>query len=131
MIVAFAGLFVLSALITLAVLGSGRSGAAGQAPVSSIEQIIDDFSVPGSEGSSARRSAETVSGADEILSVQDLILPMRVQGDSAEPYLLRPKLNRWRDEQVNRYWIPLEELALDLVRKENDRRIETLFEEIP
>jgi hypothetical protein len=56
---------------------------------------------------------------------------MRVQGDSGEPYLLRPKLDRWRDEQVNRYWIPLEELALDLVRKENDRRIEALFEEIP
>jgi hypothetical protein len=108
MIAVFAGLFLLSALITLAVLSSGRSGAAGEVPVSSIEQITGD-----------------------LLSVQDLILPMRVQEDSAEPYVLRPKLDRWRDEQVSRYWIPLEELALDLVRKENDRRIEALFEEIP
>lgn len=108
MIVVFSGLFILSALVTLAVLSSGRSAAAREVPVSSIEQIIDD-----------------------LLSVQDLILPMRVQEDRAEPYLLRPKLDRWQDEQVNRYWIPLEKLALDLVRKENDRRIEALFEEIP
>ncbi len=121
MIVVFAGLFVLSALITLAVLSSGGSGAAAEVPISSVEQIIDDF----------RRRAGTASGADDLLSVQDLILPMRVQGNSGEPYLLRPKLDRWRDEQVNRFWIPLEELALDLVRKENDRRIEALFEEIP
>jgi hypothetical protein len=131
MIVVFAGLFVLSALITLLVLSSGSSGAEGEIPISSVEQIIDDFSVPGSEDSSARRWVETASEADDLLSVQDLILPRRVQEDSAEPYLLRPKLDRWRDEQVNRYWIPLEELALDLIRKENDRRIETLFEEIP
>jgi len=131
MIVVFAGLFVLSALITLAVLSSGRNGVAGEIPVSSVEQIIDDFSVPGPEDSGARRWAETASGADDILSVQDLILPMRVQEHSAEPYLLRPKLDRWQDEQVNRYWIPMDELALDLIRKENDRRIETLFEEIP
>ncbi len=121
MIVVFAGLFVLSALITLAVLSSGGSGAAAEVPISSVEQIIDDF----------HRRAGTASGADDLLSVQDLILPMRVQGNSGEPYLLRPKLDRWRDEQVNRYWIPLEELAMDLVRKENDRRIEALFEEIP
>ncbi len=108
MIVVFSGLFILSALVTLAVLSSGRSAAAREVPVSSIEQIIDD-----------------------LLSVQDLILPMRVQEDRAELYLLRPKLDRWQDEQVNRYWIPLEKLALDLVRKENDRRIEALFEEIP
>lgn len=131
MIVVFTGLFVLSALITLIVLSSGRKGVARGAPVSSIEQIIDDFSVPRSDDSSIRRWAETASGAGDLLSVQDLILPMRVQKDSAEPYFLRPKLDRWRDEQVNRYWIPLEELALDLVRKENDRRIEKLFEEIP
>lgn len=121
MIVVFAGLFFLSALVTLAVLSSRRSGAAAEVPVSSVEQIIDDF----------RWWAGTASGADDLLSVQDLILPMHVQEDSAGPYFLRPKLDRWRDEQVNRYWIPLEELALDLVRKENDRRIETLFEEIP
>jgi len=108
MIVVFAGLFILSALLTLAVLSSGRSGAEREVPVSSIARNVDD-----------------------LLSVRDLILPVRVQEDRDEPYLLRPRLDRWRDEQVNRYWIPLEKLALDLVGEENDRRIEALFEEIP
>ena len=101
------------------------------APVSSIEQIVDEFSVPVSEDSGTRRSAGTTFGSEDLLSVQDLILPMPFQGDRTAQYFLRPKLDRWGDEQVNRYWIPLEELALDLVRKENDRRIEMLFEEIP
>jgi hypothetical protein len=131
MIIVFAGLFVLSVLVTIMILSSGRSGAAGQVPVSAIEQIVDEFSVPGPEDSGARPRAGTASGAEDLLSVQDLILPMPLQGYGAGPYFLRPKLDRWGDEQVNRYWIPLEELALDLVREENDRRIEMLFEEIP
>jgi hypothetical protein len=131
MVIVFPGLFVLSVLITITTLSSGRSAPAGQAPVSSIEQIIDDFSVPGSEESGTLRRIGMDFGSDEPLSVQDLILPVPLQGGRAAPYLLRPKLDRWGDEQVNRYWIPLDELALDLVRKENDRRIELLFEEIP
>jgi hypothetical protein len=131
MIIVFSGLFVLSVLVTIAILSPGRSGATGQIPVSSIEQIVDEFSVPVSEDSGTRRLEGTTSGSEDLLSVQDLILPIPLQGDGGAQYFLRPKLDRWGDEQVNRYWIPLEELALDLVRKENDRRIEMLFEEIP
>ena len=114
-IVVFAGLFVLSALITLAVLSSGSKIVE--------RKTTDDFSVP--------RPDDSNIPTGDLLNVQDLILPMRVEEGRVEPYFLRPKLERWREEQVNRYWIPLEELALDLVRKENDRRIDTLFEEIP
>jgi len=131
MIIVFAGLFVLSVLVTITILSSGRSGASRQVPVSSIEQIVDEFSAPGSEDPGTRRLAGTASGTEDLLSVQDLILPMSLQGHGVGQYFLRPKLERWGDEQVNRYWIPLEELALDLVRKENDRRIEMMFEEIP
>lgn len=131
MVIVFPGLFVLSVLFTITTLSFGRSAPAGQAPVSSIEQIIDDFSVPGSEGSGTPRRIGTDVGSDKPLSVQELILPVRIQANRAAPYYLRPKLDRWGAEQVNRYWIPLDELALDLVRKENDRRIELLFEEIP
>lgn len=125
-IAAFSALFVLSVLITLLVLLAGRNGVEeepeGQSvPVSSVEQVIDDFS---GRGAPAGQS----TGA---LSAQDFILPQAVKGDSPEPYLLRPRLERWREEQVDRYWIPLEDIARDLVRRENDRRIEELFEGIP
>ena len=131
----FSTLFVVSALITLIVLLSGRSStrvriqpAAEAVPVTAVEQIIDDFS--GGQGEMGPASASG-AGTEDILSVQDLVLPKGVQGDSDQPYLLRPRLDRWREEQVNRYWIPLEDIALDLVRRENDRRIEKLFEDIP
>ena len=70
-------------------------------------------------------------GAEDALSVQDFILPHNDKVDGSEPYLQRPRLERWREEQVGRYWIPLEDIAADLVRRENDRRIEGLFEDIP
>ncbi|MBN2552346.1 MAG: hypothetical protein JXB06_06230 [Spirochaetales bacterium] len=138
-IAVFSVLFVLSALITLAVLRSGADGAAveaapetgpvsGQAPGSTIEEIIDDFS---NTGGQARRAAGLDAGSGDALSVQDFILPQSVPEDTGEPYLLRPRLERWGEQQVGRYWIPLETIALDLVERENDRRIEELFEDIP
>ena len=129
-VAAFAGLFLVSVLITLIVLLSGRNGFEGepdeQPPLGSVEQLIDDFSQP---GSGARQLAGT--GGGRGLNVQDFILPQVVKGDSQEPILLRPRLMRWREEQVGRYWIPLEDIAADIVRRENDRRIEELFEDIP
>ena len=142
-IAVFSVLFVLSALITLAVLRSGADGAAaeaaqetrqesgqetGQAPVATIGEIIDDFS---SAGGQARQAAGSESVSGDALSVQDFILPQSVPEDTGEPYLLRPRLERWGEQQVGRYWIPLETIALDLVERDNDRRIEELFEDIP
>jgi hypothetical protein len=132
-IVAFSALFLVSALVTLIILLSGRSEVAPaqeerSAPISSVEQIIDDFS---GSGIQSRQTTGLGIGAEETLTVQDFMLPQNVKEDSPEHHLLRPKLERWREEQVGRYWIPLEDIALDLVRRENDRRIEKLFEEIP
>jgi len=131
-VAAFAGLFLVSVLVTLIVLLSGRNGLEGepdeQPPLTSVEQLIDDFSRP---ASGARQLAGAGTGGEHVLNVQDFILPQVVKGDSPEPILLRPRLKRWREEQVGRYWIPLEDIAADIVRRENDRRIEELFEDIP
>ena len=132
-IAAFSALFLLSALITLLILLSGRNQVdlepdLQEVPISSAEQIIGEFS---GSGAQARKPTGIGGGTEEALSVQDFILPRNVKGDSSEPYLLRPRLERWQEEQVNRYWIPLEDIASELVRRENDRRIEKLFEDIP
>ena len=130
---AFSALFVFSALITLLILLSGREKVdlvpeSEEGSKAAVEQIIGEFSASGAE---SQRSSSPGSGAEDTLSVQDFILPRNVKGDSSEPHLLRPRLERWREEQVNRYWVPLEDIASDLVRRENDRRIEELFEGIP
>jgi len=132
-IAAFSALFLLSALITLLILLSGRDKVdlepeAEEVPITSVEQIIGDFSGSGAE---SQQSIRLGSGVEDTLSVQDFILPRNVKGDSPEPHLLRAKLERWQEEQVNRYWIPLADIASDLIRRENDRRIEKLFEDIP
>jgi hypothetical protein len=129
----FAALFVISALITLLVLVSGGNAVEAEpeqenAALSSVEQVIEDFSRPAAQ---ARQSADTGPGGEDALRVQDFILPEKPGGDSSEPYLLRPPLERWGEQQVKRYWIPVEDIAADLVRRENDRRIEELFEDIP
>jgi hypothetical protein len=129
-VVLFSALFLLSVLITLVVL-SGRRPAVGSPaaetegePAPSVEQIIAEFTGTGSGPVAA-------TGSGGIVSVQDFVLPEVVQEDAGAPYLLRPRMNRWQQEQIQRYWIPLEEVALDIVVKENDRRIEKLFEDIP
>jgi hypothetical protein len=132
-IAAFSALFVVSALVTLLILLSGRRGIDAvaereNAPVTSVEQLLEDFS---GSGAPAGQAAGMRLSAVEAPSVQDFILPQDVKGDSPEPHLLRPRLERWGEEQVGRYWIPLEDIALDLLRRENDRRIEQLFEDIP
>ncbi|UCF98970.1 MAG: hypothetical protein JSV89_05380 [Spirochaetaceae bacterium] len=131
----FSTLFVLSVLITLFVLLSGTDGGAvttepeiERVPASSIEQIIDDFS---EKDTQTGQRTGSVIGSEDALSIHDFMPPQVAQEDSSEPYLLRPKMDRWTEEQVKRYWIPLEEIAMDLIRRENDRRIEKLFEDIP
>ena len=132
-IAAYSALFLLSALITLLILLTGREKIdlgpeAEEVPITSVEQIIGEFAASGGQ---SRQAVSPVTGVEGTLGVQDFILPGNVKGDSPEPHLLRPRLERWREEQVSRFWIPLTDIALDLVRRENDRRIEELFEDIP
>jgi hypothetical protein len=114
-----AGLFLGSAIVTLIVLLAG-SGGGGRAP---------------RELTPARPPVSVTNDAD--IGIADLILPdeaNRISGEAppaGPPYLLRPPLSRWSEEQVRRYWIPLEKIAVDRIREENDRRIGELFEGVP
>ena len=144
MIVLFSGLFTVSALVTLTILLSAAHRGEGAQDVKiqrvqdqpvasplSIEKIIAGLS--DSEEGDREISLWSGSGssADDTLSVQDFFLPEGEKAGASAPHYLRPRVSRWSDEQVNRYWIPLEEIALDLVGRENNRSIEQLFEEIP
>ena len=43
----------------------------------------------------------------------------------------RPRLDAWSDEQVAQYWQPVEDVVEGYLRRQNDRRIELLFADIP
>lgn len=119
MLLVAAGLFFGSAILTLLILMATGSLS------------------PARRSASVGEGAAPATTAPRSVGLSDLLLepPDRPTGVSAggkaPPYLLREPLERWSDQQIGRYWVPLAEIALDQVREENDRRIEKFFEEVP
>jgi hypothetical protein len=117
MVVVFSCLFIVSAVTTLAViLSAGRNAESG---------LLSD------DGGQQQVQAPIISPLDREIGSLDFMLPLEEELSSSSPYQLRPRVLRWNEEQVNRYWIPLQEIALDIIAKENDARIEEMFAEIP
>jgi len=103
---------VLSAVITLLVLAArSRSGDAGRT------------AAPQVQPPAAVRQAL----AGGTLSVNDFLLEEESEGP-AQPYLLRPPAARWSPEQVQRYWVPVKDVILDIVSRQSDRRIDEILE---
>jgi len=103
-IVAGGGLFVLSILITLAILLAGGRRPA-PAPPTPAEQ--------------AR------------LGLQDFLLADSPPPVQPEIFLFRERQARWTEEQLRRFWIPPEKVILEILVRENDRRIDRLLQEVP
>lgn len=99
------GLFVLSILITLAILlaGGRRPAPRQQAPLP--EQ--------------AR------------LGLQDFLLADSPPAVQPEIFLFRERQAPWTEEQLRRFWIPPEKVILEILVRENDRRIDRLLQEVP
>ena len=105
------GLFLLSCLVTLLVLGARKGG--------------------GREEAQAAESGKTAPEEGVSLSWSDFIASYEQPTAPSPPYLLREPLRSWSQEQVKRYWVPLDDIARQMIKKENDRRIEELFSAIP
>jgi hypothetical protein len=106
----FAALFLLSGLLSWLVLAGKDRGAA-------------DI---GSEAAQPRpRSDEPPK-----LYFHDFILG-QPENALGEIYLWRSRTPRWDEEQVGRYWIPLQEITLEILARESDERIGELFAEVP
>lgn len=115
-----AALFVLSALITLVVLAAGARGrppaeAAGPLPQEESRRAAEAF-LPGSAGRAS-------------VGVADFLLEEPRIGEDP-PYLLRPPTPRWSEAQVERYWVPLKEVVLEIISGQSDRRIDELLRDV-
>ena len=106
-----AALFLLSAVVTLIILLAG-----GRKPA---EQLTESPAVKAS-------SAGTMP-----MGLQDFLLEASRPAARPDVYLFRQRQTRWTEEQIRRYWVPPEELILDIVARENDRRIDRLLQEVP
>ncbi len=112
-----AALFLLSVAVTLAVLVSsprGQPPAAGSPPEAS--------------PAAAPAASEPAVGR---LGLTDFILEVPEPPPQPRIYLFRERLPRWTEQQVRRYWIPVNEAVLRILRRENDRRTEQLLREVP
>jgi len=104
-------LFLISIIVTLAfLLGSSRSRPAERTPA---------------------REEQAAPEASSRPAVHDFILEIEPPEAKPKIHLFRERLSRWSEEQVKRYWIPLEQVALDILQRENDKRMEELFQGIP
>ena len=139
---AAAGLFAGSVVVTLIVMlaaGRFRHTVAGDRP----PELTADVRVGGPAAGGGAPGVE--------IGVGDLILPETGLGvttlrqepgprdwrmpqlgtEGMPPYMLRRPMSSWSDEQVRRFWIPLETIAIERIVAENDRRIDEMFEEVP
>ncbi len=112
---ALAGLFLASALVTLLVLVLYRPA---RHPV---------------EAAAGGRNPP--AGAQELdlpLTLQDFILPREEPAGGGQGLIpFRERFSSWSDEQVRRYWVPLREIARDVLSKRNDEQVEALFSDVP
>jgi hypothetical protein len=106
-----AGLFLLSVAVTLIILASAGPRTAPQAPP------------PGET-----RPAEPAVGR---LGIQDFLLEAPEAPPRPRVHLFRERTPRWSEEQVRRFWVPVNAAVLRILRRENDRRTEELLREVP
>jgi hypothetical protein len=113
-------LFVVSALITLLILGAGaRSRSPAEAAGGN----------PAAESSGGAAAAVSNGGGRGALSVGDFLLE-DPQREEKQTYLSRPRTPRWSEEQVQRYWVPLKDVILDIVSRQSDHRIDQILEDV-
>jgi len=108
-----AGLFLLSVAITLIILAA--SAGRRRAP-------------PGLSPVAAPSAAEPQAGR---LGIQDFLLEAPEAPPQPRIHLFRERTPRWSEEQVRRFWVPVDEAVLRILRQENDRRTEELLREVP
>jgi hypothetical protein len=65
------------------------------------------------------------------LGIKDFLLETPEPPPQPRVYLFRERMPRWTEEQVQKYWVPVNEAVLRILRRENDRRTEELLREVP
>jgi len=114
LILIFSGIFILSALVTLLFLVFRNPAG---------DQEIGHYQAP-------QRELEMLAAKE--LSFGDFIIDIELQDSRQEDYyLFRKRFESWSEEQVDRFWLPLHDITVDILVKKNDELVEELFKDIP
>lgn len=114
LILIFSGIFIFSALVTLLFLVLRNPDA---------DRETRQYPAP---------QEELKLLAAKELSFGDFITDFDLQESEQEDYyLFRKRFESWSEEQVDRFWIPLRDITIDILVKKNDELVEELFKDIP
>ena len=114
MILIFSGVFILSSLVTLLFLVLRNSAG---------DEEIGHYQT-------SQRELEILTAKE--LSFGDFITDLDLQDSRQEDYyLFRKRFESWSEEQVDRFWIPLHDITIDILVKKNDELVEELLKDIP
>jgi len=114
LILIFSGVFVFSSLVTMLFLVLRNPAA---------DEKMGQYQAPQIE--------LEILTADE-LSFGDFITDLDLQDSRQEDYyLFRKRFKYWSKEQVDRFWIPLHGITVDILVKKNDELVEELLKDIP
>ena len=72
------------------------------------------------------------NGVTNSLTASDFLIekPGLLEFDS-EYYLIREQYEQWDWAQVQKYWVNIKRILIEIVSKENDRKMEDLIDSIP
>jgi len=99
-------------IVTLALFLNWRTG-------------VDQAEAEASLSGRTKEEEQELQTSDFILAVPDLI--------NLDPqyYPLRPRIKVWSQVLVDKYWVPVPKILLDIVSKKNDKSVEEILGRIP
>jgi hypothetical protein len=106
-------------------------GAAGLFLLSMAVTLIVLLASPRRQALPVARPAAPASSPPAALGIQDFLLEAPEAPAPPGIVLFRERTPRWSPEQVQRYWVPVKQAILEILRRENDRRTEELLREVP
>lgn len=107
-----AGLFLLSALVTFLVM-------------------LPSMRRPATAAAEPRERPVGTEAIDLSVSLPDFLLPEESAAGGQGIELFRRRFTSWSEEQVRRFWIPVREIARDVLERKNDEEVDALFQDLP
>ena len=80
-----------------------------------------------------RGAKQPVLSADELeITPEDYMIPDLAPARKPQQFTpYRPRLQRWSQELVQKYWVDPREIMKEIVGSINDRNMEQLFQNVP
>jgi hypothetical protein len=109
-------------------LGTGALVALGALAIVTVTVVVTALARSGRQPTPA---SQTPSAAVVSVPFHEFVLSEEYRQIDDGFVVFRERLPAWSREQVEQFWQPVEDVIEAYLRRQNDRRIELLFAEVP